>query len=148
MVGISDKDIIDKVENPLKCPKWNSKFNISQSYFNINLKCESVDSVILIFDFVGSTDFSQMIPKPDIIDMSSITFSDPKKIAQIKENGLTFHAHFKEKDGLQTIRLFAATALMCLFTPRLLMFLVNFIVLVISGIKHLHHHKANRGAGS
>ena len=82
-----------------------------------------------------------MIPKPDTIAMSSITFSDPKKIAQIKKNGLSFHAHFKEKDGLQTIRLFAVTALMCVFTPLLLMCLINVIILIIAGVTSISHHK-------
>lgn len=137
----SDSAIVAQVESPLVNPKWFSKFDISQSYFDVKLRCESVDSVILKFDFVGATDFSEMIPKPDTIAMSSITFSNPKKIAQIKENGLSFHAHFKEKDGLQTIRLFAVTALMCVFTPLLLMCLINVIILIIAGVTSISHHK-------
>lgn len=137
VTSFSDQQIIETVESPLKYPKWNSKFDISQSYFVVNLKCESIDSVRLTFDFVGATDFSEMIPEPDSINMSSITFSDPHKIMQIKEKGLKFHAHFKERDGLQTIRLFAVTALMCVFTPMIMICVVNVIIILISGIRGL-----------
>lgn len=142
--GFSDSVIVATVESPLVNPKWFSKFDISQSYFDIKLRCESVDSVVLKFDFVGATDFSEMIPKPDTIAMSSIIFSDPHKITQIKEKGLSFHAHFKEKDGTQTIRLFAITALMCVFTPILLMCLVNIIILLIAGIRKISHYKKRK----
>lgn len=143
-VSISDADMIQKVENPLNSPKWYSKFDISQSYFKVTLRCEAIDSVILKFNFVGATDFSEMTPKPDVIEMSSITFSDPYKIEQIKKNGLNFHAHFKEKDGLQTIRLFAITALMCVFTPTILMFLVSLVMLIISYIRNFRQYKRNK----
>ena len=141
VTSFSDRQIIEAVKSPLEYPKWNSKFDISQSYFVVNLKCESIDSVRLTFDFVGATDFSEMIPEPDSINMSSITFSDPQKIMQIKEKGLKFHAHFKERDGLQTIRLFAVTALMCVFTPMLMIYVVNVIIIMISGIRGLGRFK-------
>ena len=148
IVSFSDADVIKEVENPLVCPKWYSKFDISQSYFNVKLRCEAIDSVILKFNFVGATDFSEMIPKPDIIEMSSITFSDPQKIERIKKEGLQFHAHFKEKDGLQTIRLFAVTALLCVITPTLLMYLLSAIILAISSIRDLSHQKRQKKAAS
>ncbi len=143
-VGISEKDKIDEVDNPLVSPKWYSMFDISQSYFDMELKCVSVDSVILKIDFVGATDFSEMSPKPDSIDMSSISFCDPQKIEQIRKNGLIFHAHFKEKDGLQTIRLFAVTALMCVFTPKLLMCIINLIMLTVASIRRPRLNKNNK----
>lgn len=143
-VSISDKEKVEGVQNPLVSPNWYSLFDISQSYFDIKLLGESIDSITLKFDFVGATDFSQMDPKPDAIDMSSITFSDPVKIAQIKKNGLMFHAHFKEKDGVQKIRLFAITALTCLFTPMIMIWLVNIIVLIITGINRARRKKTHK----
>lgn len=143
-VDISDKDKIEGVDNPLISPKWYSMFDISQSYFDIALTSVSIDSVILKFDFVGATDFSEMNPKPDFIDMSSVSFSNPQKIEQIKKTGLVFHAHFKEKDGVQTIRLFAVTALMCVFTPKLLICIVNLIMLIIAGIRDCKLNKIKK----
>ena len=147
-VGISDKEKVEGIDNPLVCPKWYSMFDISQSYFDISLTCVSIDSVVLKFDFVGATDFSEMRPKPDIVGMSSITFSNPQKIEQIKKNGLVFHAHFKEKDGIQTIRLFAVTAMMCVFTPKLLVCIVNLIMLIIAGIRDCRLKKSKKKATS
>ena len=147
-VGISDKEKVEGIDNPLVCPKWYSTFDISQSYFDISLTCVSIDSVVLKFDFVGATDFSEMRPKPDIVGMSSITFSNPQKIEQIKKNGLVFHAHFKEKDGIQTIRLFAVTAMMCVFTPKLLVCIVNLIMLIIAGIRDYRLKKTKKKESS
>lgn len=147
-VGISDKEKVEGIDNPLVCPKWYSMFDISQSYFDISLTCVSIDSVVLKFDFVGATDFSEMRPKPDIVGMSSITFSNSQKIEQIKKNGLVFHAHFKEKDGIQTIRLFAVTAMMCVFTPKLLVCIVNLIMLIIAGIRDYRLKKTKKKESS
>jgi len=91
---------------------WFAAFDISQAYYSINLNSSTIDSLTLEIGFVGATDFSKMIPEPDIITMRSIKFTHPKKIMTIKKNGLQFHAHFKETENRQTIRLYILTGVL------------------------------------
>lgn len=99
-------------DNLFKKPSWFRLEDISQVYFDLKLQSLTVDSIILKFEFVGATDFSIMTPQPDKITMSSIEFSDPQKILDIKLNGLKFHARFKELENKQSIRLFFVTAIL------------------------------------
>lgn len=98
--------------NVLGKPKWLRLEDISQSYFDFRIITHSIDSLILKIDFVGVTEFSEMIPKPDVIGMGSIEFNDPAKIRQIGKEGLLFHAQFKEIENMQTVRLLAITTLL------------------------------------
>lgn len=97
---------------PMETPRWGRLEDISQAYYNLKINSVTADSINLKIDFVGVTDFSYMNPMPDKISMSSIEFNDPVKIFKIRANGLRFHAHFKELDNWQVIRLFVVTAIM------------------------------------
>ena len=114
-------------ENPMHKPKITSSFDISQSYFLIRFRPLDIDSIRLTFDFVGATDFSRVDPEPDVITMSSITYSNPDKIEKISKNGLRFHAHFKELENVQSFRLFGLAAL---FSALIAMFVANFILAI------------------
>ena len=93
-------------------PGWFRLEDISQAYYDVKLNSVMIDSIVLTFDFVGATTFSKMSPEPDEITMSSITFSDPEKMLDIRLHGLKFHARFVELENRQYIRLFAITAIM------------------------------------
>ena len=123
-------------ETPMDRPKISSPFDISQSYFNFSFKSIAIDSVILTIDFVGATDFSNMNPEPDQITMSSISFWDPVKIEQISKNGLRFHAHFKELENVQSVRLFGLAAL---FSALIAMFITNLILGIAKWVIKQHH---------
>ena len=99
-------------DNIFKKPSWFRLEDISQVYYDLKLESLTVDSIILKFEFVGATDFSIMKPQPDKITMSSIEFSDPQKILDIKLNGLKFHAKFKELENKQYIRVFFVTTIL------------------------------------
>lgn len=92
-------------------PSWFRLEDISQAYYNVKLESATIDSIILKFDFVGATNFSLINPEPDKITMSSIEFSNPEKILDIRLNGLKFHAKFIELENKQNIRLFAITTI-------------------------------------
>ena len=123
-------------ENPMHQPKITSPFDISQSYFKVRFKPVDIDSIRLTFDFVGATDFSRIDPEPDLITMSSITFSNPEKIEKISKNGLKFHAHFKELENVQSFRLFGLAAL---FSALIAMFIANFILAIAKWMIKQHH---------
>lgn len=111
--------------DPMQTPKWGRLEDISQAYVDIKLHSETVDSIILNIDFVGVTDFSEMDPMPDKIGMSNIIFYDPVKIHKIKQNGLLFHAQFKELENWQQIRVFTVTAIMSAFVFVFVVFLIS-----------------------
>lgn len=96
----------------LSSPKWYRFEDISQSYFDVRFNSSSFDSLSLKIDFVGVTDFSNIIPQPDEIGMSSIYYKDYEKIKRIKEKGIQFHAEFKELKNLQTVRLLGITTIL------------------------------------
>lgn len=110
-------------------PTWYALEDITQKYYDFHLISATIDSVQLKFDFVGATDFSLIQPEPDVITMSSIEFTNPDKIFEIKRRGLQFYAEFKELKNLQTIRMFAVTTILGG------MFLIFLAMIVIAGLK-------------
>ncbi len=110
----------------LETPQWGRLEDISQAYISLKLKSNTIDSMHLCIDFVGATEFSKLVPEPDIIDMSCITYTDPAKIYKIrKQGGLKFHAIFKELQNLQQIRTFSVTAIMSAFVLVFVVFLIS-----------------------
>lgn len=96
----------------LGVPTWYRFEDISQSYYNILLKSEGLDSLVLKINFIGVIDLSNIYPEPDIKEMSSIEYNKPEKIKEIELFGLQFHAKFKELENLQTIRLVGITSVL------------------------------------
>lgn len=110
---------------PIETPSWGRLEDISQAYYEVNINTNTVDSIVLSMDFVGSTEFSQMDPMPDKMDMSSIVFNDPIKLYKIRANGLRFHARFKELENWQEIRVFSVTAIMSAFVVIFVVFFIS-----------------------
>lgn len=117
-------------DNIFEKPSWFRLEDISQVYYDLQLESLTMDSIILKFEFVGATEFSTIKPVPDKITMSSIEFSDPQKILDIKLNGLKFHARFKELENKQYIRVFVVSQIIGGL-------ILIFIALVFSGIIRL-----------
>lgn len=128
----------------LSNPGWFAACDISQAYYEIKLNSLTIDSLTLDINFVGAADFSEMIPKPDVVTMSAIKFIQPEKIQTIKKNGLRFHAKFKELENRQTIRLFFLTAFMCTLLSTLLPFFVIGFYRVICKINNANKLKIIR----
>lgn len=119
--------IYDPYEIAIGDPGWFSFEDISQAYYHFSIISETIDSIQLRINFVGSTEFSELVPEPDEITMSSIVYSNGEKIAKIKKDGLLFHVKFTELENRQTVRMFFLTAVMSgLFT-----IFIGFIVLAI-----------------
>ena len=95
-----------------EAPNILTPWDISQSYYKFKINSLTIDSMNVKIDFKGATVFSKMIPAPDEIGISYIIYTDPYKISKLKEDGIVFHAKFKDLEGLQQIRLFAITGLM------------------------------------
>jgi hypothetical protein len=115
-------------------PCWYRLEDISQSYYKIRLNTETIDSLILKLDFTGVTEFSNMDPEPDEIDMSSIVFKDKNKIRKIQADGLTFHATFKELQNMQSVRMFFVSAG---FGSVLFTFLIFFFIIIYRWCKFI-----------
>lgn len=129
---------------PSEIPSFFAREDISQAYINLRVESITIDSINLKLNFIGATEFSRMTPEPDEIGLSYIEFRDPKKIAQIRLNGLTFLAKFKDLEGIQQIRLFTVTAIMSgLFT----IFIV-FIILYVYKIKRSMSNKSSDDSDS
>lgn len=122
-----------------EAPRWGRLEDISQAYYNLRIKSETIDSIILNIDFVGAAKFSAMYPEPDLVTMSSIEFNNPEKIFLIRSNGLKFHVKFEELENFQSIRVFAVTAIMSSFI----------LIFVVFGIQTyflwLRTRKRNKG---
>lgn len=109
--------------------KWWYPFDISQVYVHFTLRPHFVqDSVSLAFKFNGAVSFSEMVPKPDVVSMDGIIFTDAQKIKQLWKNGLWFHATFPQMNNLQTVRMFALTTLLGFFIAMSANILKNMII--------------------
>jgi len=122
---------------PLSRPRWFSNYDVSQSYYHIEFDTD-LDSGRVCMDFVGFTEFSNMVPTPDTITMSSIIFSGKDKIRELKSNGLKFHAKHSELQGFQNSRVFFLTTMM----SALFAIFITFIVLGL--LKLARRDKSNK----
>lgn len=104
-------------------PGWFALEDVSQTYFKLKLRTFDIDSLALKIDFVGATEFLEMQPKPDETGMSYVKFTNLAKIRQIQENGLLFHAQFRELENRQSVRIFFLTALLSVNVISLIVFM-------------------------
>jgi len=95
-------------------PHMKAKWDITQSNFIINIDCNDVKCDTISVEFFGATDFSEMYPKPDYLDMSRIEFTDSTKIKEIISKGLRFHADFIQLRELSAMRIFILTFVLSL----------------------------------
>lgn len=109
----------------LEKPSWMERHDFSQGWYKFNLNSASIDSIRLIINFEGATDFYPIKINPDVIGSNYIQYSDSNKILQIKKEGLEFYAKFKELENRQTIRCFALTAIL----SGLLIIILTFIII-------------------
>lgn len=116
-------------------PGWFDRHDISKAWYHINVNSASIDSINLKLDFVGSTEFSSMKITPDEIGANYIKFTDPYKLLQIRKEGLTFYATFKDLENKQAIRCFALTAIMSGLIILLLTFLIIGLYRTLKTIK-------------
>ena len=93
-------------------PKWYRFEDISQSYFNIRLFTNHIDTLRLKINLCTAVDFTEMEPKPDVIGMGNIEFYNHEKLLKIQRDGLQFHARFKELENMQTIRMLGVTSVL------------------------------------
>lgn len=126
---------------PVESPGISDLFDISQGWYEIHYNTATIDSVGLIIDFVGATQFFPMKIEPDEIGSNYIKFSNTDKLLQIKKEGLTFYAQFKEMENTQMIRNFALTAIISGLFIVLLTFLIIGLYRALRTIKR--HHKYN-----
>ena len=93
-------------------PSILSLYDISQSYFRFTIDVPAEQNgAKLEFDFGGATEFSGIYPKPDVITMSSIIYTDLNKLSYICDNGLWLHAKFNQMENVQILRMFIITTL-------------------------------------
>lgn len=116
---------------PLDAPYWGRLEDISQAYVNLHIASLTIDSMNVKLNFGGATEFSSMKPSPDVITVNSIEFHDPEKIAQIRSNGLHFHAKFVELSNFQQMRLVLVSSLI----GGIVIALIGFFILLYFKIK-------------
>lgn len=87
-------------------------------------------------DFMGHTEFSEMSPTPDYIDLSSIKFNTEDKLNQLNFNGVYFHAKLTDNETVQNTRIFIITALMSgLFAYWATLF-YSLIITIVNSIRN------------
>jgi len=65
----------------------------------------------LSIDFGSPVTFSSMVPEPDSVNMTGISFIAPEKICQIVRDGLVFHVTFEQNKNLQAVKIFWVTTI-------------------------------------
>ncbi len=96
-------------------PSLWTMWDISQKTYRLRLDTDAKSIPRISFDFFGPAEFLPMDPEPDVVTMSGFLFTDSLKVAQIRRDGLTFHAKFAQTENLQNLRGFALTTLITLF---------------------------------
>ena len=65
----------------------------------------------LSIDFGSPVSFSSMVPAPDSVNMTGMSFIAPEKICQIVRDGLVFHVTFEQNKNLQAVKIFWVTTI-------------------------------------
>ena len=112
-----------------------SPFDVSQIYLKFKLESD-IPITKLSFCFWGATEFSQIIPAPDMCDFQSIRYTDPSKIQLIKQKGLVFHARFADTNNIQSTRMFILTALITVLLSLWFGIGTKLALLIIAEIRH------------
>lgn len=73
------------------------------------LTYHETDEFSLMIDFGSPISTSGMSPEPDAFGMNFISYTDPKKIRAILQDGLVFHVKFLQTENLQSMKLFWLT---------------------------------------
>jgi len=101
--------------NLMAFPSIWTMWDISQKTYRLRLDTDAKSVSRISFDFFGPAEFLPMDPEPDVVTMSGFLFTDSLKVAQIRREGLTFHAKFAQTENLQNLRGFALTTFITLF---------------------------------
>lgn len=125
-------------------PGWFALFDISQSYFKININSYSVDQINFKLYFGGAVELSEIYPKPDKIYMNGFEYTNQAKMMYIRENGLLFHVKFKEFQNRQTIRLFFVTAIISSLFMVFIVFIVLGLFLARNAWSKAHKQQNNK----
>ena len=80
----------------------------NQSYYFDNLH---LMNTTLSIDFGSPVSFSSMVPEPDSVNMTGMSFIAPEKICQIVRDGLVFHVTFEQNKNLQAVKIFWVTTI-------------------------------------
>ena len=119
----------------MNSPHFYDIYDISKTNFHISLEFPTflLDScnTSLKIEFGANTEFSKMIPEPDIISMSSITFNDVKKIKVIEEKGIWFQTKHTYQENIQSIRLFVITSILGFSFAKAIRQIINIIKILI-----------------
>ena len=95
-------------------PDFMSPWDITQANYFVKFHARNIKCRAVKFEFFGSTSFSEMNPKPDLITNSGIEFTNSTTIQEIMRHGLRFHAKFLEQEQKSAMRLFILTAILSL----------------------------------
>lgn len=129
---INNPNLVNYVS--IQSPGWFNLYDISQGWYKILFKTSTIDSTELKIDFVGATEFFPMKIEPDEKGSNYIKFTDPIKVLQIRKDGLTFYAKFKELENRQIIRSFAVTAIL---SGLIIVFLTFLILSIYRGLRSI-----------
>lgn len=96
---------------------WFRLEDISQCYYKLNIKSFGNWDEIknLNIGFGGAVRFLQINPVPDMIDDSSVQYSDKWKLLHIQCHGLTLYCQQMEAVGLQSVRVYILSAFATFF---------------------------------
>lgn len=95
---------------PYSRPKWYSLFDISQSYFKCHVSTGTIDDIRLTMNFEGAADIYDVKEKADSIYGSGAIYhlTNNDKL----DTEIVIYARFKDLESIQSIRLFAVTAVL------------------------------------
>lgn len=100
-------------------------WDISQTNMHLILNTNYIKCEKICIDYNGAVDFSDMFPTPDIINVNSIVFTNPHKIAYIQKEGLKFHADFIELKNIAQLRNYILTAILSITISILCSIVIN-----------------------
>lgn len=101
------------IEDTNGFPSFFAPYDVSQNTFDISFDTDTLNE--LSVNLMGATEFSRMIPEPDIVSMNSITFTDSDKLRMIRNNGLKFHVKYPTLQNIQSMRTYLITTFISLF---------------------------------
>lgn len=93
-------------------PTYNYR-EIYQSKVTVTpIRSREIDTICIDLGIIS--EFTPQDIEPDIRTLTSIYYTDTRKVTQIKEHGLSFFARFPEQQNKQAVRIFLVTAFLTL----------------------------------
>lgn len=121
-------------------PHLFSAFDVSQLDLSIRLDCDTLSQFTILYNC--PVEYLEIIPSPDFKNSREISFTNPKKIKQLRENGMHIYLRFPNLMYLQQTRNYILSALITLFLSLLATYIYAIVKKAYKKCQKIRHSQS------